>query len=77
MNLLECVPEIANQSFHNMKLTAIILSVACAVGISSCCCQTQSMPKLRAFPKDCRQIELPQGQTPGQPPVKVLTDGSK
>lgn len=60
-----------------MKLTAIVFAVACAVGISSCCCQTQSMPKLRAFPKDCRQIDLPQQSTQPQTPVKVLTDGQK
>lgn len=49
-----------------MKFTALILAVVCAVGVSSCCCQTQAMPKLRPFPKDCQQIDIPQA------PVKVL-----
>lgn len=66
MNLLEWLAEIANQNSDNMKLTTLILSVACAVGFSSCCCQTQAMPKLRPFPKDCQQIDIPQA------PVKVL-----
>lgn len=51
-----------------MKFTALILAVGCAVGFSSCCCQTQSMPKLRPFPKDCQQIDM----TTPQGPVKVL-----
>ena len=61
-----------------MKFTTLLVSVACAVAFSSCCCQTQSMPKLRAMPKTLVPEEQPvQPGTPGadaQPgePVKVL-----
>ena len=59
-----------------MKFTALILAVACAVGVSSCCCQTQSMPKLRAMPKNLVPEEQPvqPGTIATQPtePVKVL-----
>ncbi|MBO5684613.1 MAG: hypothetical protein J6R92_06655 [Akkermansia sp.] len=70
-----------------MKFTALIVSVACAIGFSSCCCQTQPMPKLRAMPKNLVPEEQP-GQ-PGQPglsgqpgsvaeqPVKVLGSSGK
>ncbi len=34
-----------------MKAINIILAVACAVSFSSCCCQSQPMPKLRPMPK--------------------------
>ena len=62
-----------------MKFTTLLVSVACAVAFSSCCCQTQSMPKLRSMPRDLVPEEQPvQPGTPGasdaQPgePVKVL-----
>lgn len=67
-----------------MKFTALIVSVACAVAFSSCCCQTQPAPKLRSMPKNLVPEEQPvQPGTPaGQPgaptePVKVLGTTSK
>lgn len=56
-----------------MKFATLIASVACAVAFSSCCCQTQPMPKLRAMPKDLVPEEQPAqpGYTADQP-VKVL-----
>lgn len=33
-----------------MKATTLILAVVCAVGFTSCCCQSQSMPALRPMP---------------------------
>lgn len=53
-----------------MKFASLILAVVCAVGISSCCCQSQPMPKLRPFPKDCKQI--PDVAPQPEAPVKVL-----
>ena len=55
-----------------MKFTALILAVGCAVGFSSCCCQTQSMPKLRPFPKDCQQIDM---TTPHAPNKDLYVNG--
>ena len=59
-----------------MKVTTLILAVACAVGFSSCCCQTQPAPKLRAMPKNLVPEEQPvqPGTIATQPtePVKVL-----
>ncbi len=56
-----------------MKAITLILAVACTVSFSSCCCQSQPMPKLRPMPKfqptdDC---------VPGQPaePIKVIQSG--
>ncbi len=34
-----------------MKAITLILAAACAVSFSSCCCQSQPMPKLRPMPK--------------------------
>ncbi len=34
-----------------MKAITLILAAACTVSLSSCCCQSQSMPKLRPMPK--------------------------
>ncbi len=60
-----------------MKVTTLILSVACAVGFSSCCCQSQSAPILHPMPKDCcTQPELAPQQQPTEP-VKVLNEGGK
>ena len=61
-----------------MKFTTLIVSVACAVAFSSCCCQTQSAPKLRAMPTNLVPEEQP-GTTAEQPtaPVKVLDSKSK
>lgn len=64
-----------------MKFTTLIVSVACAVAFSSCCCQTQSAPKLRAMPTNLLPEEQPvqPGTTAEQPtaPVKVLDSKSK
>lgn len=54
-----------------MKSIALILAVACtAVSFSSCCCQSQPMPPLRPFPKDCNDDQVP--PTTLQEPIKVL-----
>ncbi len=53
-----------------MKFTALIAAVACSVAFSSCCCQTQSAPKLRAMPKDLVPEEQPAMVV--DQPVKVL-----
>ncbi len=67
-----------------MKFTTLIVSVACAVAFSSCCCQTQPMPKLRPMPKDLvPEEQAGQPGLPGQPgtvagqPVKVLDSRGK
>ena len=67
-----------------MKFTTLIVSVACAVAFSSCCCQTQPAPKLRSMPKNLVPEEQPVQPcaTAGQPgaptePVKVLGTTSK
>lgn len=59
-----------------MKSIALILTLACtAVSFSSCCCQSQPMPPLRPFPKDCNEVPV---TPPVQEPVKVLpTDKGK
>ncbi len=56
-----------------MKATTLILAVACAVGLSSCCCQSQPMPKLRPMPK----FQPVDNVLPGQcgEPVKVIQSG--
>lgn len=59
-----------------MKFTSHLLAVACAVGFSSCCCQTQPMPKLRPFPKDCKVTEPAPATTP-EAPVKVFQGKGK
>ncbi len=60
-----------------MKVTTLILSVACAVGFSSCCCQSQSAPILHPMPKDCcNQAELAPQPQPTEP-VKVLDEKGK
>ncbi|MBR3925599.1 MAG: hypothetical protein IKJ58_02425 [Akkermansia sp.] len=51
-----------------MKLTTLMLAVACAVGFSSCCCQTQSAPALHPMPKNC----TPQPELQPVEPVRVL-----
>lgn len=61
-----------------MKFTALIASVVCAVAFSSCCCQTQPMPKLRPMPKNLVPAEQPaQPGTVAGEPVKVLDPTSK
>ena len=71
-----------------MKFTALILSVVSAVALTSCCCQTQAMPKLRKMPRNLVPEEAPAqpgtpAAQPGQPdepvnaPVKVLDGTSK
>ncbi|MCQ2364111.1 MAG: hypothetical protein MJ051_00975 [Akkermansia sp.] len=59
-----------------MKFTSLLLAVACAVGFSSCCCQTQPMPKLRPFPKDCK-VTTPAPATTPEAPVKVFQGKGK
>lgn len=56
-----------------MKFTSLLLAVACAIGFSSCCCQSQPMPKLRPFPKDCKVATTPVAT----PPVKVFAGKGK
>ncbi len=51
-----------------MKAITLILAAACAVSFSSCCCQSQPMPKLRPMPKFPPVDDV----VPG--PVKVLPD---
>ncbi len=55
-----------------MKAITLILAVACTVSLSSCCCQSQPMPKLRPMPKfqptDCVPT------TPTEP-VHVMQSG--
>ncbi len=55
-----------------MKSIALILSAACAVSLSSCCCQSQPMPKLRPMPK-FKPVDtvLPNEE----PPVEVIQSG--
>lgn len=55
-----------------MKATTLILAMACAVGFSSCCCQSQSMPPLRPMPTGecCSQDQG--GYVPVEAPVKQL-----
>lgn len=48
-----------------MKVSTLILSIACAVGFSACCCQSQSMPALRPMPSCCDQDITPT-------PIKVM-----
>ncbi|MBR5895477.1 MAG: hypothetical protein IKZ13_08040 [Akkermansia sp.] len=56
-----------------MKVTTLILSVACAVALSSCCCQSQSAPILHPMPKPCgAQQQDATTQQPVEAPVKVL-----
>lgn len=56
-----------------MKFTTLLLAVACAVGFSSCCCQSQPMPKLRPMPKCGMDLPDPQPQAP----VKVFDTKGK
>ncbi len=57
-----------------MKAITLIVAAACAVSLSSCCCQTQPMPKLRPMPKFKPVDTQVPGQAVGEP-VKVLPDG--
>lgn len=50
-----------------MKAFTLVSILICAVGLSSCCCQSQPMPALRPMPKDL----VSDTQTPVEP-VKVL-----
>ncbi|MCQ2366941.1 MAG: hypothetical protein MJ056_07265 [Akkermansia sp.] len=54
-----------------MKAFTLILTVVCALSFSSCCCQSQPMPKLRPLPGNC---DVPQQQ---YVPVKVWTTKGK
>lgn len=60
-----------------MKATTLILALACAVGFSSCCCQSQSMPPLRPMPTgECcgnnQDQPAPGVEQPVQTPTKQL-----
>jgi len=61
--------------YFSMKVTTLILSVACAVALSSCCCQSQPAPILHPMPKDCGA--QPEVQQPITEPVKVLDEKGK
>ncbi len=56
----------------SMKAITLLLAVACAVSFSSCCCQSQPMPKLRPMPKF-----QPVDDTTPQQPIKVFRDKNK
>lgn len=58
-----------------MKAITLILTGACAMAFSSCCCQYQSMPKLHPMPK-CNTLPERPAQTPVTP-VKVFTQKGK
>ncbi len=60
----------------SMKATTLVLALVCAVGFSSCCCQSQPMPPLRPLPRDCgdTQDALPQQVVE---PIKVLPQKGK
>lgn len=70
-------------NFHTsifMKVTTLILAVACAVGFSSCCCQSQSAPILHPMPKNCTApADAATGDVATQPtePVKVFDQKGK
>lgn len=50
-----------------MKALTLISVLVCAMGLNSCCCQSQSMPPLRPMPKNLVD------DTPVQvEPVKVI-----
>ncbi len=56
-----------------MKAITLILAVACTVSLSSCCCQSQPMPKLRPMPKfQPTDACVP---APSTEPVKVMQSG--
>ncbi len=56
-----------------MKAITLILAAVCTVSLSSCCCQSQPMPKLRPMPK----FKPVDACVPGQPeaPVHVMQSG--
>lgn len=58
-----------------MKAITLISMIACAVGLSSCCCQSQSMPPLRPMPKNLVN-DVPTG-VPYVEPVKVFDQKGK
>ncbi len=57
-----------------MKAITLILAVACTVSLSSCCCQSQPMPKLRPMPKFQPMDDCTATQQPTEP-VKVIQAG--
>lgn len=59
-----------------MKSITLVLALAGAVSLSSCCCQSQPMPPLRPLPKDCGNTPEVMVQ-PVQEPVKVLPQKGK
>ena len=50
-----------------MKAFTLIAILTCAIGLNSCCCQSQSMPALRPMPKNLVDDSPVQTQ-----PVKVI-----
>ncbi len=61
-----------------MKAITLILAVACTVSLSSCCCQSQPMPKLRPMPKfQPTDACLPNAGAPADAtePVHVMQSG--
>ncbi len=56
-----------------MKAITLILAVACTVSFSSCCCQSQPMPKLRPMPKFPATDACVPG--PAEAPVHVMQSG--
>ena len=62
-----------------MKILTSVLAFVSALAVSSCCCQSQPMPKLRPFPKDCQEVMTPAAQAPVAPeaPVKVFEGKGK
>ncbi len=57
-----------------MKAITLILAAACTVSLSSCCCQSQPMPKLRPMPKFQPVDDCVPGQTTDTP-VHVIQSG--
>ncbi len=54
-----------------MKAITVILAVACTVSFSSCCCQSQPMPKLRPMPKFAPTDTC----VPTEAPIHVIQNG--
>ncbi|MCI7698542.1 MAG: hypothetical protein MSQ05_04070 [Akkermansia sp.] len=57
-----------------MKILTSVLAFVSALAVSSCCCQSQPMPKLPKMPRCDEPTMVP--QTP-QEPVKVFHDKNK
>lgn len=55
-----------------MKAITLILALAGAVSLSSCCCQSQPMPKLRPVPKCTTVVDDGAAATAPTEPTKVI-----